>query len=153
MWPLRPTTAFLLPLLLVVASRASPSSEPIVPGFNIFRKVCSPLLRGCSVVGCCCCLPACGSRPTGGLSLPAACTLRMVCISLTTEHCCKAGIVLGFVPDDRVRDAAPSVGLRVIGAGLPRTGTASLRVALEALGLRSYHMEEVITGGGTVGLF
>jgi hypothetical protein len=34
--------------------------------------------------------------------------------------------------------------LRVIGAGLPRTGTASLRTALEVLlGAPCYHMREV----------
>lgn len=37
--------------------------------------------------------------------------------------------------------------LRVIGAGLGRTGTASLKVALEQLGVgRCYHMSEVIKG-------
>ena len=37
--------------------------------------------------------------------------------------------------------------LRVIGAGLGRTGTASLKVALEHLGVgRCYHMSEVVKG-------
>ena len=37
------------------------------------------------------------------------------------------------------------MGLQVIGAGLGRTGTASLKVALEKLGLgRCYHMSEVL---------
>ena len=37
-----------------------------------------------------------------------------------------------------------SEGLRVVGAGLPRTGTASLKIALERLlGGRCYHMTEI----------
>jgi hypothetical protein len=36
-------------------------------------------------------------------------------------------------------------GLRVIGAGLPRTGTASLKVALEILGFGPcHHMSEIM---------
>jgi hypothetical protein len=35
--------------------------------------------------------------------------------------------------------------LRIIGAGMGRTGTASLKVALESLGVgRCYHMSEVL---------
>jgi hypothetical protein len=34
--------------------------------------------------------------------------------------------------------------MKVIGAGLPRTGTLSTRAALLPLGFRTYHMEEVI---------
>ncbi|ORX92130.1 hypothetical protein K493DRAFT_316802 [Basidiobolus meristosporus CBS 931.73] len=34
-------------------------------------------------------------------------------------------------------------GLEIIGAGFGRTGTTSLRVALECLGYHTYHMEEV----------
>ena len=38
------------------------------------------------------------------------------------------------------------MGLKVIGAGLPRTGTLSMKHALEQLGFaRCYHMEEVFT--------
>ena len=37
------------------------------------------------------------------------------------------------------------MGLQVIGAGVGRTGTASLKIALEKLGLgRCYHMSEVL---------
>jgi hypothetical protein len=36
------------------------------------------------------------------------------------------------------------VGLRVVGAGLPRTGSSSLKYALErVLGGRSFHMTEI----------
>jgi Sulfotransferase domain len=34
-------------------------------------------------------------------------------------------------------------GLKVIGAGLPRTGTMSMQAALNQLGFRCYHMQEV----------
>jgi hypothetical protein len=41
------------------------------------------------------------------------------------------------------------VALQVIGAGLGRTGTASIKVALEQLGLgRCYHMGEVLANPG-----
>jgi hypothetical protein len=37
------------------------------------------------------------------------------------------------------------MALKIIGAGMGRTGTASLKVALEALGMgRCYHMSEVL---------
>lgn len=36
------------------------------------------------------------------------------------------------------------MGLKVIGAGLPRTGTMSLQKALNILGYKAYHMEETI---------
>ena len=34
--------------------------------------------------------------------------------------------------------------IKVIGAGVGRTGTASLKLALHILGFKSYHMNEVI---------
>lgn len=41
------------------------------------------------------------------------------------------------------------MALKVIGAGLGRTGTLSLKLALEALGVgRCYHMREVLAGSG-----
>ena len=37
------------------------------------------------------------------------------------------------------------MALKIVGAGMGRTGTASLKVALEALGIgRCYHMSEVL---------
>ena len=43
------------------------------------------------------------------------------------------------------------MALEVIGAGMGRTGTASLKVALEALGIgRCYHMTEVLKSPGSV---
>jgi len=38
--------------------------------------------------------------------------------------------------------------LQIIGAGLPRTGTMSLRTALDQLGYRTYHMLSVLEDGG-----
>ncbi|KAH8074274.1 proteasome-activating ATPase [Aureococcus anophagefferens] len=37
--------------------------------------------------------------------------------------------------------------VKVLGAGFGRTGTYSLKTALETLGLRSYHMDEVLSTG------
>ncbi len=43
--------------------------------------------------------------------------------------------------------------LSVIGAGLPRTGTSSLKLALEQLGFGPcYHMSEIILASGTSAL-
>lgn len=36
--------------------------------------------------------------------------------------------------------------MKVIGAGLPRTGTMSLKAALTRLGLKTYHMQDVLSG-------
>jgi Sulfotransferase domain len=45
-------------------------------------------------------------------------------------------------------------GLKVIGTGLGRTGTSSLKLALERLyGAKCYHMTEVIENGGPFGWF
>mmetsp|Transcript_46834 Transcript_46834/g.111436 ORF Transcript_46834/g.111436 Transcript_46834/m.111436 type:complete len:299 (-) Transcript_46834:54-950(-) len=54
----------------------------------------------------------------------------------------KTGLGLVKHPD---RPKAP--GLQVLGAGLGRTGTASLQEALEILGYRTYHMKEVLIHG------
>ena len=46
------------------------------------------------------------------------------------------------------------MGLKVIGAGFGRTGTASLKVALETLlGARCYHMSEVLGNAGHVDMW
>ena len=46
------------------------------------------------------------------------------------------------------------MALKVIGAGLGRTGTASLKVALEQLGIgRCYHMAEVMQNPEAPGLW
>ncbi len=45
---------------------------------------------------------------------------------------------------DRAKQASGVMQLRVVGAGLPRTGTSSLKVALERLlGGRCYHMSAI----------
>ena len=53
------------------------------------------------------------------------------------------------------RKAPYSGGLQVIGTGLGRTGTSSLKAALEILydGAPCYHMTEVIGNGGPRGHF
>ena len=46
------------------------------------------------------------------------------------------------------------MALKVIGAGFGRTGTASLKLALEQLGLGPcYHMSEVLSNGGHLDLW
>jgi hypothetical protein len=46
------------------------------------------------------------------------------------------------------------MALKIIGAGFGRTGTLSLKVALEKLGYdKTHHMEEVLTNGGQVRLW
>ena len=46
------------------------------------------------------------------------------------------------------------MALRIVGAGLGRTGTASLKIALEQLGVgRCYHMSEVGNNPAHVGLW
>ncbi|CAB9517958.1 expressed unknown protein [Seminavis robusta] len=49
-----------------------------------------------------------------------------------------------------VQYTGPPQPLLVIGAGLPRTGTASLKTALEMLGLRCHHMMEVVETKGKI---
>lgn len=44
---------------------------------------------------------------------------------------------------------SPSEPLHIVGAGLPRTGTSSLRSALNYLGYRTYHMVSILEDGGT----
>lgn len=81
---------------------------------------------------------------------------RLVCVFLVTL-CCKIAaasqkqgnpslleffrVTLGLNSKDRATLVTPQP-LQVIGAGLPRTGTASFVVALSKLGLRSYHMKD-----------
>jgi len=46
------------------------------------------------------------------------------------------------------------MGLKVIGAGFGRTGTRSLKTALEELGFgRCYHMEEVLKNPNCASIF
>ena len=46
------------------------------------------------------------------------------------------------------------MGLRIIGAGLGRTGTASLKTAIEMLGIgRCYHMKEVLANPEHIGFW
>lgn len=51
--------------------------------------------------------------------------------------------IFGLKKDTRDRVGERVQSVQVIGAGLPRTGTASLRAAFEILEFRSHHMEEV----------
>ena len=47
-----------------------------------------------------------------------------------------------------ISDSGKGNQMVVIGAGLPRTGTTSMKNALEELlGAKCYHMEEVVFGG------
>ena len=46
--------------------------------------------------------------------------------------------------------AASSEGLEVVGAGFPRTGTSSLREALNILGYNTYHMQKVMQNKGHI---
>lgn len=53
-------------------------------------------------------------------------------------------VIAHGAPQEARSESRSSVSLEVIGAGFGRTGTSSLREALNLLGYRTYHMNEVI---------